>query len=50
MLSATDRKVWMFALSWSARWYEAAIGADSTWLVLLLWIGLWAIKKKRNKQ
>ena len=44
----TDRKVWIFALSWALRWYQAAMGWDSTWLVLVIWIGVWAIKRRRG--
>jgi hypothetical protein len=47
-MTPDTRKTLTFALSWSVRWYQAAMGWDSTWLVLVVWVGVWVVKKWRT--
>ena len=49
-MNITDRKVWLFALSWATRWYQASMGWDATWLVLLVWVGLHSAKHWRTSR
>ena len=44
-MSQPDRQAWIFALSWAVRWYQASMGWDSSWLVLVIWVATWGGKK-----